>query len=348
MEENATHPIGHLAFGPRHKRVREEGSMPIAKRVPSPSTPLQTTESTAIGRTNPKRIIFKKEMDPSQAPESCHPDVCTSSQVAVSENCHPNICTGSDIPHSAWHDSAEVEEEEESHWYKYTDKFIEPERKRLPRQRQYCACLRKECTEMGAHRCEMLGRGTVLKRVSRHTCREHIAKHIKVAESTLKAVKFHIKLHHYHIEHRHHAHQRNDNQFVKDGCYITPTLTDGEIREEIMLAANIKKHNKEYYTNKIEPHLLGKGDGSLTLGKLRRISDSFNRSVCVKSEVNPCVKREVNLLDRGWLQSLSDEEIIGLAQHNGSAFISTLLESMNDNTNLRIPSDIPEDGYLEY
>lgn len=228
--------------------------------------------------------------------------------------------------------------EEESNWYDNSEQYHAPEKLPPPRKKlELCACGRKQCTTMGYKRYELVGKGIGVVRVSRQSNREHIAKYIDVKTSKLLAVKFHIKLHHYPIEHRHSSRQRGDEQFRQHGKYVVPSLEYSDIREEIRLAAIIKSRDNAYYTKLIEPHLLGHGDGSLTLSKLRMHSAELGESNIIPIKA-PTPR----------LQSLTSEEVIKLAKTNGSAFIKTMVESMQKNEDSEIPRDIPDDQYMAH
>jgi hypothetical protein len=230
------------------------------------------------------------------------------------------------------------DKEEPDDWYLSSELFQAPKRKPMPANKDLCVCGRKQCTRLGATRYQNLQRAIPLTRVSRHENRLHISNFLNIPQSKMQSVRFHIKMHHYPIEHRHHAQQRGDKQFERGGCYIIPSMTDQDIEEEIDLATNIRKHNECYYTKHIEPHLLGYGDGSLTLEKLRSCNN----------KVNEQSRSTVDTGERLDLNSLDNEEVIKMAKEKGSAFIRTLIKSMPDDTKLAIPGDIPLEAFLHY
>lgn len=94
------------------------------------------------------------------------------------------------------------------------------------------------------------------------------------SKQRLKSHKAVIKLHHYKIEHRHLAFPPNgqsDHQFLLNGQYEAPGASWDDIREEIRLAKDIRSIDGELYENDIEKHLIGQGDGTLTLQGLREV-----------------------------------------------------------------------------
>ena len=216
-------------------------------------------------------------------------------------------------------------------WHLTSNEYTPPIRGKVPKQ-EMCVCRRKWCHKQSVSRWRQLGHFPPLRQISRHKYREVVQKHFDLDPSGAGRVNYAIRVHHYPIEKRHFAYAKGDEQFVHEEGYILPTSRAEDLDEEITMATAILKMNDMIYKSLIQCHLIGEGDGGLSLEALRDMYED-----CLRDHIET---------KTNFLEDVSTAGLIQSAKSNGSLLISKMLRTMVGRGSIQPPPIIAEDEFL--
>ena len=232
-------------------------------------------------------------------------------------------------------------------------------------KRHRCVCGVRWCAEITVGRFRVLGSVSPLRCVANNSYRITVWEHFGFEEMRLMGVNFRINLHHYAIEERHLAYRKGELQFRNGEVVVVPKYTEANIRLEIENAGAIKAMNDGFYDDEIHRHLVGKGDGSLTLTKLKNIRDereaghedrtrlpidavkgsaSFTTCLLDQSKSND-FQVGGNTIHESVTQAAS---LLDQAKCNGSQLVGEVIMTMKNELHIAVPDDIKEEEYLHY